>query len=261
MTGQTDKLITDADDDECARMAAVRRYDILDTPPDGTFDQITVLAARLLGTPISIVSIVDTDRIWFKSHHGLDAAETGRDQGLCASAILQGKPWLIADAAVDPLACTNPLVAGELGLRFYLGIPLTTTDGFNLGTLCVADREPRTATEDDIATLECLAAIVVDELELRLSARRVIGLQERRRRHAEEDAELYRRASDSLKAGLESNREIGKALGLMMAFHKINDVEAFEVIRQASQDMNVKLREVAREVVQHHNSRGEEPAI
>jgi len=247
--------------DEAGRMDAVRRYDILDTPPDGAFDRITVLAARLVDTPISIVSIVDADRIWFKSHHGLDAQQSGRDPGLCASAILQDEPWLISDAASDPRSFANPLVVGALGLRFYLGIPLTTHDGFNLGTLCVVDRERREATADDIATLSNLAAIVVDELELRLSARRVIGLEEQRRRHAEEDAELFHKTSDTLQAGLESNREIGKALGLMMAFHKVTDTEAFEMMRKASQDMNVKLNQVAHEVVQHHNSRGNETAL
>ena len=80
---------------EQQRMAAVRRYDILDTPPDGAFDRIAALAARLLDVPIAIVSVVDTDRIWFKSHHGLDVSEIGREPGLCASAILGSEPWLV----------------------------------------------------------------------------------------------------------------------------------------------------------------------
>ena len=247
--------------DEAGRMDAVRRYDILDTPPDGAFDRITALAAKLVGTPISIVSIVDADRIWFKSHCGMDATQTGRDPGLCASAILQDEPWLVSDAASDPRSLANPLVTGDLGLRFYLGMPLKTQDGFNLGTLCVIDSEPREASADDIETLRNLAAIVVDELELRLSARRLMGLEEQRRRHAEEDAELFHRTSDTLQAGLESNREIGKALGLMMAFHKVTDTEAFEMMRKASQDMNLKLNQVALEVVQHHNSRGNETVL
>jgi hypothetical protein len=99
--------------DEAARLAAVRRFDILDTPPDGGFDRITAMAARLFGTPIAIVSIVDTDRIWFKSRHGLpDVAQIGRDPGLCASAILDHVPWVVTDAAADPRTLANPLVAG-----------------------------------------------------------------------------------------------------------------------------------------------------
>ena len=162
-------------DAEAHRLAAVRRYDILDTPPDGSFDRITALAARLFSTPISIISLVDTDRIWFKSAHGLDAPQVDRSPGLCASAILDDAPYLLTDAAVDPRSLANPLVAGDFGLRFYLGIPLRTHDGFNLGTLCVIDREPRTVSQDQIAQLEHLASIVIDQMELRLSARAAVG--------------------------------------------------------------------------------------
>lgn len=156
---------------EAARLAAVRRYAILDTPPDGAFDRVTRLAARCLGVPISIVSIVDHDRIWFKSHHGLDLDEVGRDPGLCASAILQHEPWIVSDAQIDPRTLTNPLVRGELGLRFYAAVPLLTSDGHNLGTLNVIDTKPREISEEEIATLDDLAAIVIGELEVRLSAR------------------------------------------------------------------------------------------
>ncbi|MCP9484990.1 MAG: GAF domain-containing protein [Gaiellaceae bacterium MAG52_C11] len=170
-----------ANDEE--RLAAVHRYDVLDTPPDGAFDRITALAARLFDVPISIVSLVDRDRIWFKSHHGIDATEIGRDPGLCASAVCQLEPWLVTDAKVDLRTIDNPLVAGELGLRFYLGVPLITSDGFNLGTLNVIDVEPREVTDAEVETLQDLAAIVVDELEVRLAARR--KLEERRQRALE----------------------------------------------------------------------------
>ncbi|HXH88104.1 MAG TPA: GAF domain-containing protein [Gaiellaceae bacterium] len=169
--------------DEDGRMAAVRRYDVLDTPPDGAFDRVTALAARLFDVPISIVSIVDTDRIWFKSHYGIDVEQIDREAGLCASAICQDDPWLVTNAGVDVRTIDNPLVAGELGLRFYFGVPLTTADGYNLGTLNVIGVEPREVTEDEVATLKDLAAIVVDELEVRLGARQ--KLEERRRRALE----------------------------------------------------------------------------
>ncbi len=167
-------------ENEADRLAAVRRYDVLDTPPDGAFDRITALAARLFDVPISIISIVDHDRIWFKSHHGIDVDEIGRDPGLCASAVCELGPWIVTDALVDVRTIDNPLVAGELGLRFYFGVPLTTADGFNLGTLNVIDVKPREVTEDEIATLQDLAAIVIDELELRLDVR--AKFEERRRR-------------------------------------------------------------------------------
>ena len=117
--------------EDAERLAAVRRYDILDTPPDGAFDRVTRLAARHFKVPIAIVSIVDHDRIWFKSHHGVDASEIPRSPGLCASAILDNKPWVVTDAKVDVRALANPLVAGDFGLRFYAGVPLHTHDGFN----------------------------------------------------------------------------------------------------------------------------------
>lgn len=156
---------------EPERLAAVRRYAILDTPPDGAFDRVTRLAARIFAVPIATISIVDHDRIWFKSRHGLEAEQIDREPGLCASAILHEQPWVVADAALDPRTLENPLVRGELGLRFYAGVPLRTSDGYNLGTLNVIDTAPRELTEAELATLEDLAEIVVDELELRLAAR------------------------------------------------------------------------------------------
>jgi two-component sensor histidine kinase len=164
--------------DEDQRMAAVRRYDILDTPPDGMFDRITALAARRFDVPISIISVVDEDRIWFKSHHGVDAAQIDRAPGLCASAILSADPHILKDASLDPRSLANPLVAGEFGLRFYAGVPLRTTDGFNLGTLCIIDKEARPISQTQIDDLKDLASVVMDQLELRLSARQALARSE-----------------------------------------------------------------------------------
>lgn len=180
--------------DEAQRLAAVRRYEVLDTPPDGAFERITSLAARLFDVPISIVSIVDADRIWFKSHHGVDAEQVDRDPGLCASAVLQGGPWLVNDARNDPRTLANPLVAGELGLQFYAGVPLTTHDGFNLGTLCIIDQQPRELTDAQVASLSDLAEVVMDELELRLAARRTVELESQLRRGAEDIARTLQRS-------------------------------------------------------------------
>ncbi|MGM4896902.1 histidine kinase dimerization/phosphoacceptor domain -containing protein [Tardiphaga sp. 839_C3_N1_4] len=161
-------------DNEVQRMAAVRRYDILDTPPDGTFDRVTALAARRFNVPISIISIVDHDRIWFKSHHGLAVEQIDRDPGLCASAILKSDPYILENAHTDVRSLTNPLVAGEFGLKFYMGVPLKTFDGYNLGTLCVIDKEPRTVDQSQIDDLKDLGSVVMDQMELRLSARRAV---------------------------------------------------------------------------------------
>lgn len=198
-------------ENEEQRLAAVRRYDVLDTPPDGAFDRITALAARLFDVPISIISIVDHDRIWFKSHHGIEAVEIGRDPGLCASAICQHEPWLVADAGVDLRTIDNPLVAGDLGLRFYLGVPLTTSDGFNLGTLNVIDVEPREVSDEQVATLQDLAAVVVDELELRLDAS--TKLEERRQRALELNDDVVQGLAVA-RLALEAGRE-EQALGAL----------------------------------------------
>ena len=191
---------------EAARLAAVRRYAILDTPTDGTFDNITSVAARLFEVPIAIVSIVDHDRIWFKSHHGLDVQQVAREPGLCASAILKDSPSIITDAKLDPQCLANSLVAGEFGLRFYAAAPLITSDGYNLGTLCVIDKEPREVTESQMEMLQALAALVVDGLELRLSARKLDRLREElyertieQKAHAEE---RFRQAFDNAPIGM-----------------------------------------------------------
>lgn len=167
-------------ENEEMRMSAVSRYEILDSPPDGAFDRITKLAARIFKVPIATITVVDHDRIWFKSKYGIDAAEIGRDPGLCASAIIDNKPWVVNDASTDPRTLDNPLVRGDLGLRFYAGANLTTGDGYNLGTLNIIDREPRQLTDDELLTLKELAEIVVDELELRLAAIRVARAAEKR---------------------------------------------------------------------------------
>jgi PAS domain S-box-containing protein len=171
---------------ETERLEALRRYLILDTPPDGAFDHITAIASELLKVPISIVSLVDHDRIWFKSHHGLEACETGRDIGLCASAILSPDFYQITDAKVDLRALTNPLVAGKFGLRFYAAAPLRTSDGFNLGTLCVIDRKPRELTVSETEMLSKLAALVMDLMELRLAARKIAELEKVQRETSEQ---------------------------------------------------------------------------
>jgi len=160
--------------DESKRIEALKRYDILDTPPDGSFDRITKLASTIFKVPISIISLVDTDRIWFKSHYGLPINQIGRDPGLCASAILSNDVHVIEDAITDARSLSNPLVAGEFGLRFYAGMPLQTEDNYNLGTLCIIDKVPRTLTTEEKEILKQLAQIVMREMELRVALRNTV---------------------------------------------------------------------------------------
>lgn len=160
---------------ETERLAALRRYEILDTPPDGAFDRIAALAAQILDVPIALVTLVDEDRIWFKARFGLDGVEQiDRDPGLCASAILGDKPYIVEAAREDARTLANPLVAGKFGLQFYAAAPLRTADGHNLGTLCVIDRSPRMFSPRQADVLSRLADIVMDEMELRLSALRAV---------------------------------------------------------------------------------------
>jgi GAF domain-containing protein len=168
-------------ENEPDRLKALRRYQILDTPPDGAFDHIAETAAIFFRVPIAIVSLVDQDRIWFKSHHGNEANQVERDAGLCASAILSPEVYHLRDAVHDARAMANPLVAGSLGLRFYAAAPLHTHDGFNLGTLCVIDRKPRELAPGEEEMLTRLAALVMDRMELRLAARKIAELEQAER--------------------------------------------------------------------------------
>lgn len=181
-------------ENEADRLRAIARYSILDTPPDGAFDRVAALAARWFGAPMATVSIVDSDRIWFKATHGLEGvSQIGRDAGLCASAILQDEPYHVSDALCDPRTADNPLVHGDLGVQFYAAAPLITPDGHRLGTVNVLDTAPREASAADLATLQDLAAIVMDELELRLSALTTLRLEREQHRQVEDFAATLQR--------------------------------------------------------------------
>ena len=128
--------------DEPARLSAVRRYDILDTPAEGSFDRIAALAARCLDAPIGMVTIVDHDRIWCKARFGLEVEELERASGFCTSAIFRADPYVVLDASPDPRFLTNRLFAGEFGMRFYAAAPIVTHDGYRLGTVNDGQKPP-----------------------------------------------------------------------------------------------------------------------
>jgi GAF domain-containing protein len=159
---------------EIKRIENLYKYQILDTPQDGYFDEITSLAAKLFNVPIAIISLVDTDRIWFKSAHGLEVDEISRDPGLCSSAIMQNDIYIVENASVDPRTLANPLVSGVLGLKFYAAAPLRSEDGFNLGTLCIIDKEPRSLDSKEISILIQLARIAMGQFELKLQSRLMV---------------------------------------------------------------------------------------
>ncbi|MBD2569773.1 GAF domain-containing protein [Anabaena lutea] len=159
---------------EVERLEALRRYNILDTPPEAAFDRITSLAARLFNMPITLVSLVDESRGYFKSAYGFDMREVPRDATICNLVVLSDEVLVIPDTRQDNRLACNPFVQNEPGLRFYAGAPLLTQDGFNLGTLCLLDTQPRDAlTDEQKAVLADLAAMVMDELELRLAVHKI----------------------------------------------------------------------------------------
>lgn len=151
---------------EIDRLAALDKTRLLDSLPEARFDRLTRLASRALGTKIALVSLIDEDRQWFKSRHGLDATETPRDQAFCAYAIQSDGIMVVPDATQDPRFASNPLVTGDPNIAFYAGAPLITKEGHALGTLCVIDDNPRTDfSEDDKQILADMAATVMSEIE------------------------------------------------------------------------------------------------
>ena len=159
---------------EAERLAALRSYDVLDTTYELAFDNIVELAATLTGSPISLVSLIDAERQWFKARFGLEVAETHRDQAFCGHAILnQDEAFVVADASLDPRFAQNPLVIGAPDIRFYVGIPLVNPEGMALGTLCVLDRKPRDISPEHLRMLHQLADTVMTTLELRRAMEKV----------------------------------------------------------------------------------------
>ncbi|WP_199609921.1 sensor domain-containing diguanylate cyclase [Flocculibacter collagenilyticus] len=151
-------------DHEAERVASLHCLNVLDTPSEERFDRITRLARRLFNTKIALVSLVDSNRQWFKSSIGLNATETPRDISFCGHTILGDEPFIINDALADDRFHDNPLVTGEPNIRFYAGCPLTGPNGYKIGTLCVIDDEPKALSHNDLQDLIDLASMVEREL-------------------------------------------------------------------------------------------------
>src|SRR5262249_26588066 len=151
-------------DNEAERLAALRALEILDTPPEEGFDELTALAASICRTPIAVISLIDEDRQWFKSRTGLALCETHREFSFCTQTILQPDLLVAPDAWADERFAHNPLVTSAPGIRFYAGAPLVTPEGHALGALCVIDHRPRELDAEQLHALRTLSHVVVTQL-------------------------------------------------------------------------------------------------
>lgn len=154
-------------DNEEERLEVLRRYELLDTSAEQSFDDIAHLASTICGTPISLITFVDADRQWFKAKIGLDTSETPREHAFCAHTLATNRLMVVEDATADPRFADNPLVTSDPHIRFYAGAPLIDSEGFGLGSLCVIDRTPRQLTAEQQHALTALARQVVAQCEFR----------------------------------------------------------------------------------------------
>ena len=183
-------------ENEAERLNALRQYQILDTPPEPAFDRIAEMAASFFHVPMAGVSLVDEDRVWFKSRVGTNVHQTARDAGLCSSAMLSQGVYHLSDAAHDQRALRHAFVA-DLGIRFYAAAPLRNHEGFNLGTVWVLDQKPRELASSEAETLRMLAALAMNQMELRLYAERVARLEHAERTVGEQLREANERLAQS----------------------------------------------------------------
>jgi anti-sigma regulatory factor (Ser/Thr protein kinase) len=184
---------------EKARLQALHRYKILDTDPEKAFDDLTLLASQICETPVALITLIDSNRQWFKSKVGVSVSETPREISFCATAIQQPDLFVVPDASKDPRFSANPFVVSDPKIRFYAGAPYTSSDGHRLGTLCVVDVVPRQLTSDQENALLALSRQVQAQFELRKNLIDLrLALDERDRAEAERDRTL-----DELRRALE----------------------------------------------------------
>jgi diguanylate cyclase (GGDEF)-like protein len=185
--------------DEAGRLRALRRLEVLDTPPEAPFDNIVNLVRVVLGVPICVVSLIDEDRQWFKARSGLAVCQTSRDVAFCAHTIQQAVPFIVRDALKDARFATNPLVTGPPFIRAYAGIPLRTPEGYNAGSLCIIDGVTRDFSDRELAVLGSFARLAENELALRRTGAldRLTGAMSRQCWTERAEAEIARAQRDA----------------------------------------------------------------
>ncbi|MEH2239331.1 response regulator [Nostoc sp.] len=182
-------------DNETQRIESLLQYKILDTPSETAFDDLTRLASYICGTPIALISLIDSDRQWFKSKVGLDALETPRDIAFCAHAIMQPEVFVVPDVTEDERFATNPLVTSEPNVRFYAGVPLTNPEGYALGTLCVIDHVPRNLSPAQVEALRILARQVIKQLEMRRNLANLVLASDTRKQTQKGRKQFFKRVA------------------------------------------------------------------
>jgi GAF domain-containing protein len=211
-------MIAAAPANETTRISILRGYEILDTEPETAFDDLTHLASQICQTPFALISLVDTDRQWFKSKVGVTATETPRDISFCSWAIHESDVFVVPDATQDDRFAQNPFVVLDPKIRFYAGAPLTT-DGCAIGTLCVTDRVPRQLTDGQLEALRILSRQVQAQIELRHNLKNLKKvLAARDQAEAERDHTI-----DELRATLGKVRTLEGLLPICLSCKKIQD--------------------------------------
>ena len=233
-----DTMKTALPENEAERLNALRRYQILDTPPEPAFDRIAEMAANFFQVPMAGLSLVDEDRVWFKSRVGFNSQQTARDAGLCSSAMLSQGVYYLRDASHDERALGHSFVA-DLGIQFYAAAPLRNHEGFNLGTVWVLDQKPRDLASSDEEMLRALAALAMNQMELRLYAEKVAQLERAERTIGER----LREANQRLALSEESFRDLFDEAPIAYV-HQAFDTRIFRANRTAMKILGVKPGEI-----------------
>ena len=222
--------------DDVERLAALQRSALLDTPAEAAFDRLTRLATTILGVPVSLVSLVDGDRQFFKSAVGLpepwaSRRETPLSHSFCQHVVREMAPLVVADARVDPVLSSN-LAVSEIGVVAYAGIPIVTSDGYALGSFCAIDSKPRVWTEHEIGILGELTALVVSEIELRAALKRAEDLADRNRQvqHALGESEAkFRGIYDGAGIGITITTPTGEIIDCNAAYEELTGYSCREL--------------------------------
>src|SRR6266851_1861442 len=225
-------------ENEAERLNALRRYQILDTPPEPAFDRIAEMAASFFHVPMAGISLVDECRVWFKSRIGINAEQTARDAGLCSSAMLSQGVFYLRDAAQDERALGHSFVA-DLGIRFYAAAPLRNHDGFDLGTVWVLDQKPRELASDEGEMLRALAALAMNQMELRRYAEKVAQLEQDQRTISTQ----LREANERLNLSEEQFRDLFEEAPIAYV-HQAIDTRIFRANHTAMKTLGVKPEEI-----------------